>query len=94
MTPAVNFAKEWTVFEFGQGQPILDRLYGAQPGQSRAGKLSPFQLAISFAPREIAGQAFAGNDLDVFNAQTGELVSSEAPPEADEDQCPIAGMSQ
>jgi len=94
MTPAVNFAKERTILEFGQGQPILDCLHGAQAGECRAGEFSPFQLAISFAPREIAGHALARLDLDELDTQAGQFIRSESPPKSQQHQGAVAGMSQ
>ena len=93
MTPAVNFAKERTILEFGQGQPILDCLHGAQAGECRAGEFSSFQLAIPFASREITGHAFAGFDLDELDTQTGQFIGSESPPESEQRQGAVTGMS-
>ena len=94
MPPAIDFAEQRSRCESGQGQPILNGLDGAQPGECRTGKGSPLQLSIGFAAWQITGDALAGLYLDEFDAQIAQLVGSKASPKSQQHQSPVASVAQ
>lgn len=94
VSPSPNLPKNLTFDESRGCDPCRICGHGTESRQGRTLEAPSRKFPVSFASREIAGQAFARDDLDVFNAQTGKFVRSKAPPETNEDKCPIAGIPE
>ena len=75
MSPAVDLAEHRTL---GQADPSIEGGHGAQTGQSRAFEDPALLLPVAFAAAQVAGQALAGLDLDVFDAQVDQLIRAKA----------------